>query len=375
MRILYITDALAVWGGIERVLRDKTNFLVERYGYDVFIVTTDQGSHSIPYPLDERVHIKDLDVCYHHQYRFRGLKRILKFREKRILFRTRLENYIKEISPDVIVCIRIESIQTILRAKGNIPVICESHSMFYSYRYEKTSFWNRLNLYYLRKQLYKVNSIVALTEGDAKDWRKHNEHVYVIPNVVQLNPLKRNSKLDSKIIIFVGRFSQQKDFGTLIDVWRIVQQRHKDWELHAYGEGELRCHYEKVVADENLNIRMFPPTSNIFEKYVGSSMLVMTSRYEPFGLVLPEAMSCGLPVVAFNCPYGPADIIKNGENGFLIDNRNIGEFALCVNRLIEDRMLRLKMGECAIISAQRYRSETIMPLWKSLFEKYSDIRG
>ena len=241
--------------------------------------------------------------------------------------------------------------------------------------YEKTSFWNRLNLFLLRKNLSKVDSIVALTEGDANDWRRHNKHVHVIPNVVQLNPLNRISSLDSKIIIFVGRFSPQKDFGSLIEIWRIVQQRHEDWELHAYGEGELKKHYETIVAEGNLNIKIFPPTSSIFEKYVESSMLVMTSLYEPFGLVLPEAMSCGLPVVAYNCPYGPADIIENGKNGFLVDNRNVDDFALCVSRLIMDKELRLKIGESAIVSAQHYRAETIMPLWKSLFENYSVCRG
>ena len=369
MRILYITDALAVWGGIERVLRDKTDFLVEKYGYDIFVVTTDQGSHPIPYPLNKRVHVKDLDISYHHQYRFRGLKRILKFREKRILFRNRLEKYIKEITPDVIVCIRIDSLQTIFRAKGNIPIICESHSMFYSYLYEKTSFWNRLNLFLLRKNLGKVDSIVALTEGDANDWRRHNKHVYVIPNVVQLNPLNRISSLDSKIIIFVGRFSQQKDFGTLIEVWKIVQQHHEDWELHAYGEGELKKQYETIVAEGNLNIKIFPPTPNIFEKYVESSMLVMTSLYEPFGLVLPEAMSCGLPVVAFNCPYGPADIIENGKNGFLISNRDIETFARRVCQLIENKQLRHDIGKTAVLSASKYRAENIMPLWDHLFSK------
>lgn len=291
------------------------------------------------------------------------------------MFRIRLEKHIKEVCPDIIVCIRVDTVQMILRVKGNIPVICESHSMFNSYIYENATFWNRMSFYLLRRYIRKINCIVALTEGDANDWRKYNKHVCVIPNVVQLNPENRYSKLKSKIVIFVGRFTLQKDFGTLIDMWKIVHKYHRDWELHAYGEGELKHDYEQIVANIDCNIKILPATSNIFEKYLESSMLVMSSLYEPFGLVLPEAMSCGLPVVAFNCPYGPADIIENGENGFLVDNRNIGEFALCVNRLIEDRELRLKMGGCAITSAQRYRAETIMPLWKSLFEKYSDIRG
>ena len=97
-------------------------------------------------------------------------------------------------------------------------------------------------------------------------------------------------------------------------------------------------------------------------------MLLLTSVYEPFGLVMPEAMSCGLPVVAFDCPYGPADIITDGVDGFLIKNRDVKAFADRVCQLIEDKELRQRMGQTAIQSAQRYAPERIMPLWKELFE-------
>ena len=79
MRILYITDALAVWGGIERVLSDKMNYLVREYGYEIYVVTADQGAHSIPFPLDERIRVKDLNIRFHQQYHFVGVKRILKY--------------------------------------------------------------------------------------------------------------------------------------------------------------------------------------------------------------------------------------------------------------------------------------------------------
>ena len=184
MRILYITDALAVWGGIERVLRDKMNYLVEHYDYDVHLVTTDQGPHPIPYPLDERVHVHDLDIRYHHQYKFRGFKRLQKYLELNHLFTKRLKDIINKIAPDVIVCIRIEMLNTILKAKSNIPLICESHSMCYAYKYEKTSFWYRFRYLWILRNVRKADCIVALTEGDAKDWRHYNNNVIVIPNIV-----------------------------------------------------------------------------------------------------------------------------------------------------------------------------------------------
>lgn len=371
MRILYITDALAIWGGIERVLRDKANYLVDNYNYDIHIVTTDQGSHPIPYPMDARVTIHDLNINHHDQYQYHGIKRLLKYKEKNRLFQNRLKKYIHEIKPDVIVCIRIDSIRTIINAKGDIPLVCESHSMFYAYKHENTSVLNKLYYLLLRKSIRKADCIVTLTEGDAKDWQQYNKNVRTIPNIVQLNPIGEYSCLQSKKAIFVGRFSQQKDIGSLIEIWKEVHKLHPDWELCIYGEGELKNHYVEMATKANANISIYPPTSDIFLKYIESSMLIMTSRYEPFGLVLPEAMSCGLPVIAFNCPYGPADIIKNEENGFLIDNRDTHLYARKICQLIEDEKLRMELGHNAILSSQRYQADKIMPLWKQLFEQIS----
>ena len=97
--------------------------------------------------------------------------------------------------------------------------------------------------------------------------------------------------------------------------------------------------------------------------------VLLTSLYEPFGLVLPEAMSCGLPVVAFDCPYGPADIISDGVDGFLVKDRDIKVFAEKVCLLMDDISLRKKMGQAGIVSSQRYSTERIMPMWKQFFEQ------
>ena len=371
MRILYITDALAVWGGIERVLRDKMNYLVEHYGFDVHVVTTDQGPHPIPYPLNERVKVHDLDIRFHHQYRYSGLKRILTYLKLQRLFKQRLKALIDEVKPDVMVCIRIESVNSIISVKGDIPLLCESHSMYYAFFYEKASLWYRLRFWWARKNLRKADCIVALTEGDANDWRRSHPNVKVIPNVVHLNDTGRYGSLQAKKVIFVGRFSSQKDFGSMIDIWKLVHLRHPDWELHAYGEGEQKKRFQKEIEETDVNITLHNPTPDIFEKYLESSILVMTSRYEPFGLVLPEAMSCGLPVVAFNCPYGPADIINDGVDGFLIEKRDKEKFAERICQLIENAELRHRIGSAAVKSVQRYLADEIMPKWSSLFTELS----
>lgn len=367
MRILYITDALAVWGGIERVLSDKMNYLVREYGYEIYVVTADQGAHPIPFPLDDRIHVKDLNIRFHQQYQYSGLKRILKYRELEQLFRNRLESYITEIEPDVISCIRDGYASAVLSMKMPVPVIFESHAMYRDVVFENSTLLHRFITYRKRRKLRKLDRLVALTQGDADDWKRVCNNVCVIPNVVHLNETGNYSQCNTKKAIFAGRFDVQKDFGMMLKVWALVQQRHPEWILNVYGNGELKPKYEELVAELKMNVEIHPAVQDIMDKYKESSMLLMSSLYEPFGLVLVEAMSCGIPVVAFNCPYGPADIINDGTDGFLVEERNIEAFADRVCQLMENDDLRQRMGKSAILSAQRYKFEAIMPQWKSLF--------
>jgi glycosyltransferase involved in cell wall biosynthesis len=367
MRILYVTDALAVWGGIERVLSDKMNYLVREYGYEVFVATADQGGNPIPFPLDERIIVRDLNIRFHQQYQFSGLKRFLKFRELERLYRYRLSSFISEINPDVISCIRDSCAGAVLDLKSSVPVIFESHAMYKDVEFEKSTIIHRFMIYLDRLKFRKLSKLVTLTQGDANDWKRVCKRICVIPNVVHLNKSGNYSKCNSKKAIYVGRFDVQKDFGTMLKVWDLVQQRHPEWILNVYGNGELKHNFEKLVVEQNLNVEIHPAVPDIMEKYKESSMLLMSSLYEPFGLVLVEAMSCGIPVVAFNCPYGPADIIKDGTDGFLVEDRIIETFSDRVCQLMEDDDLRQQMGKSAILSAQRYKAETIMPQWKCLF--------
>lgn len=369
MKILYVTDALAVCGGIERVLSDKMNYFVRKYGYEIYVVTADQGNHKIPFPLDELIHFKDMNIRFQQQYKNRGIKRIIKYRELELLYKSRLKNYISEIRPDVISCIRDGYASTVLDIWGNIPVIFESHAMYRDVDLENPTLMHRFITYLKSRNLRKLDMLVVLTQWDADDRKRVCGRVCVIPNVVYLNESGKFSLCKSKNMVLAGRFDLQKDQTSMLDIWSIVQKRHPEWILNMYGNGELKAFYEQEVSRRNLNIHIHSAVPDIFEKYMEASMLVMSSLYEPFGLVLTEAMSCGLPVVAFDCPYGPADIINNGVDGFLVEDRNVYAFAERVCQLIENEQLRVKMGKAAVLSAQRYRKEIIMLKWKQLFEQ------
>lgn len=358
MKIVFLYSSLAVVGGIERIMVDKMNYLVRYAGYDVYMITSDQGQHSIPYNLDERIHFMDMAIRFHTQYRYSIVRRQWIRWRMNCEYDTKLRKALSEIQPDIVVCTTAQRIRRLLRVKGMVPLVVESHTNCS----HPDSSWhllrNRMNNYWIGK----AEAVVTLTESDAKDWRRVSKRVHVIPNMVHLNESGKYSECVSKRAIFVGRLVEQKGLPDLLKVWELVYQRHPDWQLDIYGEGNMfndQCSL--------FNIHIHAPVSNIFEKYVESSMLLLTSVFEPFGLVMPEAMSCGLPVVAFDCPHGPATIITDGEDGFLIKNRDCQVFADRVCLLIEDLELRQRMGRNAALSSQRFSADIIMPQWKVLF--------
>lgn len=372
MRILYITDALAIYGGLERILVEKVNLLKTLYGYEIYLVTLDQGKHPILYSLDPNVKHSDLDIQFHKQYIVKGVRRLFEMIRLHVLFRRRLKAKIKEVRPDVIVCVRLKLVRTICKVKGVIPLLYESHTYRMASELEGANYISRIKSFICRRNEKLPQMVVALTDGDATDWKKSNPAVCVIPNVVHLNKSGNYSDCKSKSAIFVGRFSKQKDIRTLLYIWKLVHKLHPDWTLQIYGGyGEEQDMLLPEIGKMDGNIILRDPTPTILEKYLENSILLLTSLYEPFGLVLPEAMSCGLPVVAFDCPYGPADIITDGVDGFLIKERDASQFAEKVSLLMDDLVLRQTMGQAGIISSQRFAAEQIMPMWKCLFEQFN----
>ncbi len=372
MKLLYIDKTLAIHGGIERVLTDKLNWLVEHGDYEVCLLLANQGNHPIVFPLNPKVECHDLGIMFHQVYRYSGLKRYLLMLKLHRLFRKCLIAKIQAFSPDIIVFTRIGLVCDIMKVHGNVPVVYEAHNTFLNCAMERYSWLQILQIKYWQCALRKVQVIVALTQGDALEWKNINSYVQVIPNVVHLNDSGKYSDCCSKSAIFVGRYSYQKDLESLLKIWEVVNKRHPDWQLHLFGGyGDRKEELQLDISQQGTNIVIHQPTTSIFEEYLNSSMLIMTSRFEPFGLVLPEAMSCGLPVIAFDCPYGPSDIISDGIDGFLIKNRSINEFVDKVCLLMEDENLRKKLGRAGIQSSQIYQASVIMPQWIHLFNEIS----
>ena len=129
MKVFYVFRSLAVWGGIERTLVEKMNYLSKVYGYDVYMLTSDQGNHPIPYHLEDSVHLEDLNIRFHQQFQYSFLRRIWVARRLKRLYEKRLTERIRHIQPDIIICTTADHIDSLGKLKGSIPLVVESHSI------------------------------------------------------------------------------------------------------------------------------------------------------------------------------------------------------------------------------------------------------
>lgn len=366
---MYVNKVFATWGGLERVWTDKMNALSIIPGNEICLVTTDQGNHKTPFPLNIKVRHIDLNIRFVQQYWYNSLKRYLIFWKLVKLFKRKMKALLETEKPDVLITNASEFADFMVKWKGNVPLVVESHGTYNRpFHMQEMTLFNRIKCFFHYKALGKADQIVALTRGDAEQWKQINPNVSVIPNIVTMNEVDVYSDCKNKRIIFVGRLDSQKGFQYLNAIWQLIEKRHPDWCLDIYGEG-ANLRENRSMIPQGKHVYPHGQTLDILDRYKESSILIQTSIYEPFGLVMPEAMSCGIPVVAFDCPYGPSEIITDGKDGFLVSCYDVKAFADKVSLLIENESLRRKMGQNAIQSALRFRKDEIIPLWIDLFER------
>lgn len=211
----------------------------------------------------------------------------------------------------------------------------------------------------------KFSKVVVLSNESLKEWNVNNGLVMPNPFWIQNDSV---ADLKQKRVIAVARNSYEKGLDRLLIVWQKVVAEHPDWILDIYGDSVTDLRPLVVELGMEFNVNLNETVKNISEKYLTASLYVMASRSEGFPMVLLEAMASGLPCVAYDCPTGPRAIIKEGENGFLIENGNVDSFVQKLELLIQDENLRVQMAKNAQQSIKKYDLENIMQQWKSLFE-------
>lgn len=374
MKIVYCINGLYNSGGMERILTEKANYLLENYNYDIDIITTDQKNKENFYKLNEKINCIDLNINYIDDLKKSFFKRVFGYLNKQKKHEKKLEKVINDLKPDILISLGCEDRNFLYKLKTkNIKVIREYHfNKKYMLQDKKKNFLYILKGYYRYvKEILLINKydeVIVLTKEDKEQW--NNKKVKVIPNFINYIP-KEVSNCKNKKIISVGRLEYQKGYDILIEVWNIISKEYPDWILEIYGEGPERENLQNKVNKLGLgkSFLLKGAVKNIQDKYLESSIYVMSSRFEGMPMVLLEAMSFGLPVVSFTCPCGPKDIIKNNEDGFLVDLENIEKMAEKIKKLIVDEEKRILFGKNAQKNIQRFSKNKIMKDWKKLFSE------
>jgi len=377
MKLAYCIPSLYNAEGMERILTAKINYLANLNKYELFVITTDQKGRPIKFPLDERIKLIHFDIDFERHYNDNLIRKYLHHKKDIYIYKQKLIKIIDSEKIDVCISLGGKEIEFLSRLPVKCKKVAEMHfSMNFREQFlvsrHSGLIWKllgKIRTQQLKKCTKKLDKLIVLTESDKKQWEKTHKNVEQIPNFIPFDNTTV-SNLEHKKVITVGRLDAQKGYDMLIDSWKHVATKHPDWELNIYGIGE----WEKMLQDKinkyNLKnqVHLKGSSENIISKYVENSIYVMSSRYEGFPMVLIEAMSCGLPVVSFNCEFGPNEIIKNGVDGFLVENGNIIQLAERINVLIENEKLRKEMGEKASLNAKRFSKEIIMKQWIELFE-------
>ncbi len=368
IKISYLYSDISKGGGIERILTSKMNELSKYEDLDITLINT-QTLYNQFYKIDSTVNVINLGIDYKKKNLF---SEIFFLPINLIEHIKKLNKYFIEYSPDIVVTVSgIESV-IIFFTNFKGKKIREIH---FSKNYRKlqnqgVGFFKKVKISILNMidkiVSKKYDKFIVLTLEDQKNW--NNNNVEVIYNFKTMESDEKSS-LNSKNIISVGRLDKQKGFDLLIDSWKQVHQKYPDWILNIYGEGPERVNLEKKIQEYELekNIILHGVSKDIKKQYLNSVFYVMSSRHEGLPLVLLEALEFGLPVISFECPCGPKEIVIDNINGYLVPNYSTQQLSEKIIHLIENKDVCKFLSENAGNSIEKFSRNKVMNQWYELF--------
>jgi glycosyltransferase involved in cell wall biosynthesis len=229
----------------------------------------------------------------------------------------------------------------------------------------------------LDEAIPQMDAFVTLTEADRGDYLRRYGDTLVerIPNASPY-PLSEQAPLNEKVVVSAGRLVGRKGFDRLIEAWAPLAREFPDWQVHIYGEGERRPELERLVTALGVgeSVRLPGYTHELDHVLARSALFAMSSRGEGFPMVLLEAMAHGLPLVSFDCPRGPAEIIGDGVNGRLVEDGDIPAYTRALRDVIVDKERRSRMGRASHEAAKAYQIAPVSAEWEQLFAEVLDRR-
>ena len=381
-KIVYCTPALYSAGGTERVVSLKANYFADVLGYDVTIIVTEGKNSNSFFHLSDKVEVINLGLNFEEIWNVSFIEKVFLYLKKQRNYKKLLKRELMRIRPDITITTLRREINFINEINDGSRKIGEQHLSRSNYRRTDPRFTNICEKFFYRwwknrivYSLTKLDKLVVLTPDAASEWTEV-KNIIMIPDPLPIK-VESCSTRSSKRVITIGRYSYEKGYDLLLKVWSIVEKKLSDWQLDIFAMGDPTP-YVKMMDDLSIDKKRCHLNSSVVDvedEYMKSSILVQPSRTEGFGLVIVEAMSCGLPVVSFDCENGPRSVITNGEDGFLIPPFDVEMFANSLMRLMSDDDLRKSMGEKGKQNSQRYDIDIVGQQWKQLFDELMQNNG
>ncbi len=360
MKLLYLVPNINNEGGVARVLSIKTWYLIEKWGYEIHIVTQNKGNAPLFFNFHPAIAYHDISL---KGTGFSFLK----------AYKKEVNQLVLTLHPDhLIVCdngVKAFLLPFLLSSK--VSKLLEIHSSKYisehSFQYNLIIRVTHLVTVFVKTiGITKFDKVIVESNESIVEWRL--KEGLVIPNPLGYATTEF-ATLQSKLAMAVGRPNYEKGYDRMFAIWKKVVAKHPDWHLNVYANTDGPIDLEALALQNEVqnHISFFKPILHIEEKYKEVSIYLMTSRYEGFGMVLIEAMESGVPCIAYDCPCGPRSIITNNQNGYLVPNDNEEGYVSKVCELIENQSLRLELGKKAKESVSIYQIESCMEQWNSLF--------
>lgn len=369
MNITFVLESTFNSGGIERMLATIANAMAA--AHKVAVVTAFNEGRKDFFPLSKDIERNDLGIRSADYSKPKALK---------AEYKHRLAQWLTSNKQDVVVSLGSLEFGFLPDINDGSKKVFWFHFAFnYDILTSRRTPWqwaNTLIGHIVRRKRIavarKYDKVVVLSKSDLKSWQKYLNNVCYIYNPITIKP-RQVSDYKVKKALAVGRIERQKGFDYLVEAWEIVNKRFPDWQLDIYGGGteqetaKLQRQINALGLERSITLK--GRTEDIASAYANHSVMVLSSRYEGFVLVLLEAAACGLPMVSFDCKQGPVEIISNGEDGYLVSPvGNTQGLAEAICRLAADNDLRHQMGQKAKANSERFALEKITQEWLTLFE-------
>jgi glycosyltransferase involved in cell wall biosynthesis len=355
MRVAFVLSGLGA-GGAERVVSLISSAWASR-GNEVSVISFDGPDERIFHNFDPQVRLVRLSIPAEGG--------ILAASRSAMMRALALRRSLREHRPDLIVSFltKVNALTLVAAAGSGRPVVVSERNN--PTRQEIHPAWNLLLAWLYRR----ASAVVMQTEASLSCLPKSGRsRAMVIPNPIPAPAARRLRSPTSGVVVAVGRLVRQKGFDLLIEAFSRVAADHPAWTLEIWGEGPERPAIEARIEASGLahQIKLRGLSAAPASWMTGASVFVLSSRYEGFPNALGEAMAAGLPVAAFDCSFGPGEMVRNEVDGLLVPDEDVGALTAALDRLMTDPALRARLGNAAREASARFAPEKIIAQWDAL---------